>query len=148
MPADVRLDEFGDGWVTVEGPIVRVIGTDLMIDSGPRRDGAGGSHRRALVHGPGDTLVVNWADDYSGGVVLNNARFKVLKSDGAPQLPKDGEIGQLVVTVSTNEFGGQILSQDVTLWLCIGQPAAAVNAPGAGAQWVPVQTGEAVTGTL
>lgn len=148
MAADVRLDDYADGWVTVEANVLRVTGADLMIDSQGRRDGAGGSYRRALVHGPGDTLIVNWANDYTGGVVLNNARFRVLTSEGEPQLPKDGEIGQLVVTVSTNSIGGQVVSETVTLWVCIGVPRTGARVRGSAVQWLPVQTGEAVTGTV
>lgn len=148
MAADVRLDDHTEGWVTVDANVLRVTGADLMIDSQARRDGAGGSHRRALVHGPGDTLVVNWANDYTGGVVLNKARFTVLTSDGEPQLPKEGQTGQLVVTVSRNTIGGQVVSETVTLWVCIGVPSTSLTRRGSAVQWLPVQTGEAVTGTV
>lgn len=147
MSADVRLDDGAAGWVTVEGPILRLLGSDIMVDSTSRREGAGGSHRRALVHGPGDTLVVNWNNDYTGGVVLNDARFKVIRSEGTPKLPKEGVTGQLVATVATNSIDGQPISEQVTLWLCIGMPPTSVALPGVGVQWVPLLTGDAVRGT-
>lgn len=68
MATDIK---FEDTLVTVEGPVLKITGYDFEIDAAERRGNAGGSRRRALVHGPGDALVVNWANDYTGGVYLN-----------------------------------------------------------------------------
>lgn len=46
-------------------------GTDLILDDSSRRGSAAGGTRRALVHESGDTLVVNYASDYTGGVTIN-----------------------------------------------------------------------------
>lgn len=150
MSTDVRLDDPRDGWVTTEATIHRVLGTDIMLDSADRRGGAGGSHRRALVHGPGDTLVLNYNGDYSGGVALTDARVNVrcLQQDGgAPQLPAQGRAGDLLATWQTTRIGGQVIGETLTLWLCVGIPAQNVTLDGA-VSWVPLQTGDAVRGTL
>lgn len=45
---------------------------DLCLDSPDRRKAdVQTPHRRALVHGPGDGLVVNWGNDYPDGITLN-----------------------------------------------------------------------------
>lgn len=68
MATDIKLD---DSQVTVEAFALKLQGADLQIDLAERRGNAGGASRRALVHGPGDALVINWAGDYTGGVYLN-----------------------------------------------------------------------------
>lgn len=68
MATDIKLD---DTQVTVEAFGLKINGPDFQIDAADRRNSAGGTQRRALVHGPGDALVVNWAADYTGGVYLN-----------------------------------------------------------------------------
>ncbi len=47
---------------------IKITGTDLMLDSQARRSGRSGAHRRALVHGSSDKLIINYAGDYTGGV--------------------------------------------------------------------------------
>ena len=54
------------GELTVEGPTIRLLGNDLYL-SGDHGDGG-----RALVHTVNDTLVINYDNDFSGGVVINN----------------------------------------------------------------------------
>jgi hypothetical protein len=66
MPSDIKLDE---RVVTVESFSLKLEGCDFLIDAPERRGGASGQ-RRALVHGPGDALVVNWDRDYTGGVQI------------------------------------------------------------------------------
>jgi hypothetical protein len=68
VATDIKLDE---QLVIVEALGLKVTGADIQIDSAERRGNAGGTARRALVHGPGDALVLNWAQDYTGGVYLN-----------------------------------------------------------------------------
>lgn len=67
MATDVKLDEND---VIIEGFRLWVKGADLVLDHPDRRSGAGGGIRRALVHGEGDALIVNFNSDYSGGVQL------------------------------------------------------------------------------
>ena len=49
---------------------LKMLGADFKIDHKPRRKNKS-SHRRALVHGFNDELMINWAKDYPGGVVIN-----------------------------------------------------------------------------
>lgn len=70
MSSDIKLEET---FVVVEGNALKVSGWDIMLDGGPdRRGGASGDTRRALVHDKGDKLTVNYANDYSGGVLIND----------------------------------------------------------------------------
>lgn len=48
----------------------KLTGTDLLVDNSTRREGAGGTSRRALVHDVGDSLTINYGADYTGGVNL------------------------------------------------------------------------------
>lgn len=70
MATDLKLDQGGGGWLVAEADVLKTTAADLMLDSPGRRAGAGGPHRRALVHGQGDQLVLNFAGDYSGGVTV------------------------------------------------------------------------------
>ncbi len=63
-------------WLIVRSRITQQFGTDFMLDGGSARRGRlaplrRNPFRRALVHGPGDQLVLNWDRDYTGGVVVN-----------------------------------------------------------------------------
>lgn len=107
MATDIKLDE---SQVTIEAFTFKVEGADLKLDSTERRSGAGGEHRRALVHGPGDALVLNWAGDYTGGVYLNGRTFAL--GDVAVNTGKwpsnvraaDGRIEPLAVTPTAIEM--------------------------------------------
>ncbi|MTB88302.1 hypothetical protein H9L21_01765 [Aeromicrobium senzhongii] len=72
-------------WLIVRSRIHQQFGTDFMLDGGAERRGRVISRlrrnpfRRALVHGFGDQLVVNWDHDYTGGVVVNG---RVTMPDG------------------------------------------------------------------
>jgi hypothetical protein len=50
---------------------IKMTGTDFLLDNSGRRGGAGGAYRRALVHDVGDTLVINYAGDYTGGTRID-----------------------------------------------------------------------------
>ncbi|HJQ37250.1 MAG TPA: hypothetical protein VKB93_08930 [Thermoanaerobaculia bacterium] len=67
MTGDLILD---DEVVTATGNQFRIEGPDLVIDHAPRRTAKGGSLRRALVHGFSDELVINFGQDYPGGVTI------------------------------------------------------------------------------
>lgn len=67
MPnADVTLD---GGNCIVDGNWLLVHCLDIKLDAPSRRSSAAGE-RRALVHGFNDELVVNYANDYPGGVTI------------------------------------------------------------------------------
>lgn len=67
MPnADVTLD---GGNCIVDGNWLLVKCLDIKLDAPSRRSNNTGE-RRALVHGFGDELIVNYADDYPGGVTI------------------------------------------------------------------------------
>jgi hypothetical protein len=67
MSSDIRLN---DDTVVLEGPYIKLEGTDLKLDSAARRGGHMGGERRALVHDQRDGLTVNYDRDYPGGVTL------------------------------------------------------------------------------
>src|SRR3954454_11823397 len=71
MATDVRLDQ-GDGSVViVDGRVLKVIGSDLILDSPGRRSETQSANRRALVHDSGDGLTINFNGDYPGGVTIH-----------------------------------------------------------------------------
>ena len=68
MPADIKLE----GEVVVAEGTVKILGSDLQLDSMERRVGnTSPPHRRALVHGFNDDLVINFNADYTGGLTLD-----------------------------------------------------------------------------
>jgi hypothetical protein len=74
MVADIKLE---DNVVSVEDTdpakpiaLLKIKARDLELDASDRRKNQT-EHRRALVHGPGDTLVINWGPDYPGGVTID-----------------------------------------------------------------------------
>ncbi|WP_144409254.1 hypothetical protein [Pseudoxanthomonas suwonensis] len=149
MNTDVRLDDGPDkSWVSIDASALKVNGADLHLDSKQRRGGAKGSHRRALVHANGDRLVVNFNGDYTGGVSIRNARINLATLQQSRQLPKDGTIGDLIVTDSRTVIEGKHLGMQVTLWLCIGPSSAATVSGKSGSYWVPISHGKAVEGTI
>jgi hypothetical protein len=64
--ADITLD---GGNAIVDGNWLLVRCLDIKLDAPSRRSSTAGE-RRALVHGFSDELVVNYADDYPGGVTV------------------------------------------------------------------------------
>lgn len=68
MPdGDFKLD---GATAIVEGNWLSVKCWDIKLDSPDRRHSEGGE-RRALVHGFNDELVINYGDDYPGGVTIH-----------------------------------------------------------------------------
>jgi len=81
MASDIKLENES---VVIEGLFIQAKGTDFMLDNEARRNSyqspgkgptvkppAGSVElRRALVHGLGDQLVVNYARDYRAGVLI------------------------------------------------------------------------------
>jgi hypothetical protein len=78
-----------DGAVKVAGSVqmdgrVKILGPDLEIDAKERRGTGGGDRRRALVHAPGDKLLLNWGSDYTGGVHINGGPSGGVQIHGGP----------------------------------------------------------------
>ena len=147
MAADIHLDIPANNWVTVEADVLKMTGADFILDSTSRRGTAHGGHRRALVHADGDRLEVNFNGDFTGGVTINNARVNLAcLSQQGRKLPKNGRLGDLLVTRNRHLLDGQPVGVTVTLWLCIGFPERVLGEPQA--QWVPLSHGDAVEGTL
>lgn len=68
MPSDIRLEEDS---VVIDAFTLKHEGGDFQISYAKRRQPlARSAHRRALVHGESDELVVNLEQDYPGGVTL------------------------------------------------------------------------------
>lgn len=65
--SDIMFD--GDR-VVIEGRQIEMRGWDVVLDSADRRILETGE-RRAIVHGPGDKLIINYNGDYPNGVQIN-----------------------------------------------------------------------------
>jgi hypothetical protein len=144
MASDVKLDEGHEGWVVIEGSVLRSRTADLMLDSPTRRSAAGGPHRRALVHDPQDGLTVNFAGDYPAGVTIVNAHVNlavVHQEGGEPQLPRSGNVGDLLMLVNTRSLDGVPIGTQTSLWLCVPNT-------GLHAMWQQIQLTAPVAGTI
>src|SRR5687767_3561473 len=82
MATDIKLDQ-GDGNVLMlEGRVVKIEGSDLILDALDRRHG-GGVFRRALVHDGNDGLTINYNGDYPGGVTITHLK-EIVPQPGHP----------------------------------------------------------------
>lgn len=147
MPrGDIKLGEDGPqmNWVTVEGDVLKATGSDLMVDNDARRGGHTGGYRRALVHDFEDGLTVNFANDYKGGLTLNDARVNLRLVIQGPdlELPKNGTPGELLFVQSLpSDPDGPPDTTGVgiatcSLWLCV--PHDVGVEPGAWWQRIPL----------
>src|SRR6266446_1921162 len=94
MATDVKLDQGSDGsFLVLEGRVVKVIGSDFMLDSPARHTGST-PFRRALVHTSGDGLAMNFGGDYPGGVTIDG--IAELIPQRPPSLPP-GFVANLVI---------------------------------------------------
>ena len=59
------------GRLLVKNDITKLTSWDLILDNPKRRTSKKGK-RRAVVHGPKDTLVLNWGSDYPGGTSIHS----------------------------------------------------------------------------
>jgi hypothetical protein len=158
--SDIRLDEDHEGWVTVQGDVLRAETSDFMLDCQPRRTRSG--HRRALVHDETDGLTVNFNGDYPGGVTIGGPtvvhgavaidgglrirdgrlNLQAIEVDGFdPRLPSSGDPGDVVLLHHTSADPNFISSY--TMWVCVGWTG---NVEG-GVSWTQVQLGDTVVGT-
>lgn len=146
MPGDVKLDQYNEEWVVIEGSVLKATTADLMLDAPSRRRPGGGPHRRALVHDQRDGLTINFNGDYPGGVAINSAHLNlavVHQNGGEPQLPKAAAIGDVLMVVNTQSIGGTPIGTWATLWLCV--PSAIASAD---ASWQQIKLGDIVPGTV
>lgn len=106
-------------WLIVRSRIAQFYGTDLMLDGGSARRGRfqttlrPNPYRRALVHGYGDQLVLNWDRDYTGGVVVN----------GRVQMPHGAVVAGQDVGAALSTLTGQVA--DLTSQLAAANAALA-----------------------
>lgn len=147
VASDIKLEDDGDAeWVVIEGTVLKCTAADLMMDSPARRRAGGGPRRRALVHDHRDGLTINYNGDYPGGVNILGARMNLMVVDqdgGDPVLPKEGQIGDLLLLVNTLRFQGQIVSTRLSLWVCA--PSGGVQSPNA--FWQEIKLGDPIMGT-
>lgn len=143
--ADVQLNISGEDWVTISGAAVHVTAADLLVDNADRRGGEPG-HRRALVHDEGDVLTVNFHDDYSGGLRLNDALLRLHVEDQTGEhvrLPATAAVGELrLLRLRRPGEVGALHGTIVSLWVCVGRPVLRFGP----VTWVPLVLGEAVLG--
>lgn len=104
-------------WLIVRSRILQQFGTDFMLDGGAGRRGrlnpsSRNPYRRALVHGPGDQLVVNWNRDYTGGVIVNG---RVTMPNGA--VVGGTDVGTTLTTHSTrvSELTAELAAATATI---------------------------------
>ncbi len=71
-PLRVNVLSGHDDELLVDSRVVRVGGTDVMLDDSGRRSTREGL-RRALVHDGGDRLTLNYGGDYPGGVSIQGS---------------------------------------------------------------------------
>ena len=80
MLSDIKLN---NNRVEVEGTYLQFKGVDFLLDNTDRRGTRNRTRpRRALVHDFQDGLTINWANDYPGGVTINNGKIINLTLDG------------------------------------------------------------------
>jgi hypothetical protein len=69
MATDLRLDDVDGTYVVVQGRVLKVVGSDFILDSPDRRKNDT-PNRRAMVHDGNDGLTLNFNGDYPGGVTV------------------------------------------------------------------------------
>lgn len=106
MASDIEL---GDEEVKITGSVLRLTAFDVTLDNQTRR-GSGNPDRprRALVHGPDDSLVVNWDGDYPSGVTINGP----VKFPGSIDA-QDGKFTRLGVAGAIDAQDGKFMRLEV-----------------------------------
>ena len=142
MASDILLNGENDDWVTINGAVVNVKASDLIIDADAFHTDGGGPFRRALVHTEDDGLAVNFEDDYPGGTKIRGARLRLwIQPDSA--LPKEGSVGELILTFKKDP--ASITGGETALWLCVGNRQSILG--GNSAVWAPLALGDPVDGS-
>jgi hypothetical protein len=101
-----------------------------------------------------DGLTVNWKNDYPGGVTINNAQMDGARLTGTRlnleavrqvgnKLPAEGNVGDLVMLLSSTVADQVNLGENCTLWLCV---PSGLSVSGV-ASWREVQLGQRVRGS-
>lgn len=67
----------------MQGRVLKVEATDLILDSPGRHTGGTGPNRRASIHDQNDGLTVNFNGDYPGGVAVNGRTINLNGPSGA-----------------------------------------------------------------
>lgn len=70
MTSDIVLRDNNE--VHLNGWRIVLNGPDLVIDAGQGRRVNDSGFRRAIVHGPNDTLIINFSNDYPNGVIIQS----------------------------------------------------------------------------
>lgn len=154
MATDIKLDDNNADWVTIEAAVIAAKASDLILEAASRRSTKGGRFRRALVHGEGDSLIVNFNSDYPGGAQINDAvinklNIKCEQQRGDVKLPKSAKVGdvRLIQSVTKESVPGTPFSDSILgnaqLWLCVGHSEL-----GKEAIWSQVPLSDPVVGTL
>lgn len=104
-------------WLMVNSRIMQQFGTDFMLDGGTGRRGRLASirrnpYRRALVHGSGDQLVLNWNRDYTGGVVVNG---RVSMPQGAVVAGMDVSATLTNVSTAVSQLTGELAAATASI---------------------------------
>lgn len=159
VATNMHLDQSDGRGIRMAADILEVAGSDLVLDYPPRRKNDDG-WRRALVHDENDGLTINFNGDYPGGVTivgLNNklsasgpARVIYQNNFDAPELPKNGKTGDLVILVKSPPKKGGIeglLPDEISLWVCTPRLQTELVGLGGVAHWSPIALGEQVLGT-
>jgi hypothetical protein len=151
MATDIKIDQGGDGdHIVIDANVIEASAFDFVLDSPQRHTGKEG-HRRALVHDQSDGLTINYNGDYPAGVsiVAANLNLRLTKQEtGEEQLPHDGRVGDMRLLQNVHRIGGQIVSADFTLWLCVGPgQGGLLTGGGASSYWRQVQLGDPIMGT-
>lgn len=110
------------GELGVFGPSLQLYGPDFYINGGTDRGNGG----RALVHGPGDQLVLNFEGDFAGGVTVHsNLSVDGVLTSTQTLLGRDVHITGDNLTFTDHTQPGGIL------WLNRSAAVGYANAPGA-----------------
>jgi hypothetical protein len=143
MASDIVLE---DNRVTLECGFLVSHGSDFMLESPGRRSNRKG-YRRAMVHDPTDGLTLNWANDYPGGVTINDARpiLHTIEYDGEkPKLPRYAKYGTLAFAVGTKNSPLGMEKTKSSLWICVPPelPGGSVLEAEGHAMWREVLLGD------
>jgi hypothetical protein len=150
MATDLKINQGeNQDHIALEANSIEARAADFELDSPGRRSQGAVGPRRALVHDQRDGLTINYNGDYPAGVSVVAANINLrptTQGAGDPKLPATGRVGDLLLIRNANAFQGQVLSDSLTLWLCIGAESGRAR-PGGVTNWKQVQLGDSVEGT-
>lgn len=157
MTTDIILDDVDGNTVTLSCQALSTSAADVLVDNPASRKTSGGA-RHALRHLATDTLSINPARDYPGGVSIQDADLNLRVHSRTlhgplpvpappPALPKRARPGDLFLLDTVIEMPARSdvprhVIENVTLWLCVGRE------PTGAARWAPITMGAPVSGTV